>query len=107
MTEADDRRTGDRMVAAGRVMIVRGDDARFVELLDASEGGCALRRIDAMTLEVENVVRLFFYPDDGGAPLVVPARVARIDADGIGIEYHEAQPVPPMPLPSAPVHLAR
>lgn len=88
-------------------MIVRPEGAWFVELLDASEGGCALQVPDDAVLDVENVVRLFFYPEDGGAPLIVPARVARRDTGGLGIEYHEPQAVPPLVLSAASRHVTR
>jgi len=103
MMDAEDRRTADRTATAGRVMIVHGEDACFVELLDASEGGCALRVPVDIPLDVENVVRLFFYAGDGAPPLIVPARVARIDGEGIGIEYHEPQAVPPLFAPAPAV----
>lgn len=90
------QRWGDRLPGTGRVMIVRGESAWFAELLDCSEGGCGMARPAHCTLELDDVVRLFFYSDTRPV-VIVTARVARLTEDQVGIEYHEAQSVPPAP----------
>jgi hypothetical protein len=92
--EATERRHADRVPFAARVMIVHTTSAWFAELIDLSEGGCAVFRPAGCELEEEALVRLFFYDGDGPA-VVVAARVARIDGDRIGLEYHEPQAIPP------------
>lgn len=94
LTDAADRRLADRVPFAARVMIVHATSAWFAELLDLSEGGCAVLRSAGCELTEEALVRLFFYDGDGPA-VVVAARVARIDDARIGFEYHEPQAVPP------------
>lgn len=92
--------TGQRWAArksgAGRVMIVRGESAWFAEMLDCSEGGCGLSRPADCTVELDDVVRLFFYSDTHPV-VIVTARVARLTDTQIGIEYHEPQSIPPAP----------
>ncbi|GAB3367652.1 MULTISPECIES: PilZ domain-containing protein [Lysobacteraceae] len=90
-----ERRDGDRVPYASRVMIVRGESAWFAQLLDLSEGGCGVFRPDGCELREDEVVRLFFYQDTETSAVIVPARVARIDGVRIGIEYHEPQAIPP------------
>lgn len=92
---AAERREGIRLPYASRVMIVRGEQAWFAQVLDLSEGGCGAFRPDGCRLQEEEVVRLFFYPDDETNAVVVPARVARADDAHIGIEFHEPQSIPP------------
>ena len=95
-TEGDDalHRWADRKPGAGRVMIVRGESAWFAELLDCSEGGCGVLRPADCTLELDDVVRLFFYSDTHPV-VIVTARVARLTESQLGIEYHEPQSIPP------------
>ena len=97
-TEGDEtgQRWADRLPHAGRVMVVHGESAWFAELLDCSEGGCGLFRPADCTLELEDVVRLFFYSDTHPV-VIVTARVARITEAQLGIEYHEPQAIPPAP----------
>jgi hypothetical protein len=97
MNSSDDfeRRIGGRLPIADRVMVVRGESAWFAELLDMSEGGCGIAPPTSITLEEEEVVRLFFYQHDDSPVVIVPARIARITASLIGIEYQEPQSVPP------------
>lgn len=78
-------------------MVVHGDSAWFAELQDFSDGGCGLFPPVDCTLEEDDVVRLFFYSDDSPV-VIVGARVARVTEARIGIEYHESQPLPPLPL---------
>jgi hypothetical protein len=92
---AEDRRDGDRVPYASRVMIVRGEAAWFAQLLDLSPGGCGVFRPDGCELHEDEVVRLFFYQDAETTAVIVPARVARMDEGRIGFEYHEPQTVPP------------
>ena len=92
--ETAERRLADRVPFAARVMIVHTTSAWFAELLDLSEGGCAVFRPAGCELEDEALVRLFFYDGDGPA-VVIAARVARGDGARIGFEYHEPQAVPP------------
>ena len=97
-TEGNDalQRWADRKPGAGRVMVVRGESAWYVELLDCSEGGCGVVRPADCTLELDDVVRLFFYSDTHPA-VIVTARVARLTETQLGIEYHEPQSIPPAP----------
>ena len=99
-TPIDDaeRRWGERLPYAARVMVVRGDSAWYTQLQDFSEGGCGLFRPADCTLEPDDVVRLFFYSDTHPV-VIVTARVARITETRLGIEYHEPQSVPPVPQP--------
>ena len=90
------QRWADRRPGAGRVMIVRGESAWFTELLDCSEGGCGVLRPEDSTLELDDVVRLFFYSDTHPV-VIVTARVARLTETQVGIEYHEPQSIPPAP----------
>ena len=92
---SDERREGDRVPYASRVMIVRGESAWFAQLLDLSAGGCGVFRPDGCVLHEDEVVRLFFYQDGATSAVIVPARVARISDTLIGIEYHEPQAIPP------------
>ena len=92
--ESAERRLADRVPSAARVMIVHTKSAWFAELIDLSEGGCAALRPAGCELEAEALVRLFFY-DGGGPAVVVAARVARIDCERMGFEYHEPQSIPP------------
>jgi len=92
--ESAERRLADRVPSAARVMIVHTKSAWFAELIDLSEGGCAALRPAGCELEAEALVRLFFYDGDGPA-VVVAARVARIDCERMGFEYHEPQSIPP------------
>lgn len=98
-TESDEtgQRWAERMPHAGRVMVVCGESAWFAALLDCSEGGCGLFRPTDCTLELDDVVRLFFYSDTHPV-VIVTARVARITETQLGIEYHEPQSIPPAPL---------
>jgi len=91
----EDRRDGDRVPFASRVMIVRAEAAWFAQLLDLSSGGCGVFRPDGCVLHEDEVVRLFFYQDGETAAVIVPARVARMDEGRIGFEYHDPQTVPP------------
>jgi hypothetical protein len=93
----EDRRDGNRVPYASRVMIVRAESAWFAQLLDLSTGGCAVFRPDGCVLHEDEVVRLFFYQDGETAAVIVPARVARADDSRIGFEYHDPQTVPPTP----------
>ena len=97
-TGSDDngQRWSDRVPRAGRVMIVHGESAWFAELLDCSEGGCGMFRPADCPLELDDVVRLFFYSDTHPA-VILTARVARLTESQLGIEYHEPQSVPPAP----------
>ena len=90
------QRWADRTPGVGRVMIVRGESAWFTELLDCSEGGCGVLPPEDSTLELDDVVRLFFYSDEHPV-VIVTARVARLTETQLGIEYHEPQSIPPMP----------
>lgn len=90
-----ERRDGNRVPYASRVMIVRGEAAWFAQLLDLSAGGCGVFRPDDCSLQEDEVVRLFFYQGDETGAVIVPARIARLDETRIGIEYHEPQAVPP------------
>ena len=90
------QRWAERMPHAGRVMVVHGESAWFAELLDCSEGGCGLFPPTDCTLELDDVVRLFFYSDNHPA-VIVTARVARVTETQLGIEYHEPQSIPPTP----------
>ena len=92
--EPVERRLADRVPSAARVMIVHAKSAWFAELVDLSEGGCAVFRPAGCELDAEALVRLFFYDGDGPA-VVVAARIARIDGERMGFEYHEPQSVPP------------
>ena len=92
---ATERRDGERVPFGSRVMIVHGESAWFAQLLDLSEGGCGVFRPDGCALHEDEVIRLFFYQDDATNAVIVPARIARIDATRIGVEYHEPQTVPP------------
>ena len=92
--EPVERRLADRVPSAARVMIVHTKSAWFAELVDLSEGGCAALRPAGCELDAEALVRLFFYDGDGPA-VVVAARIARIDGERMGFEYHEPQGVPP------------
>lgn len=90
-----ERRLGARIPFAARMMVVRGDSAWFADLQDLSEGGCGIARPAGCTLAEEDVLRLFFYHGDGNPAVIVPARVARVAATQIGIEYQEPQSIPP------------
>ena len=91
-----ERREEARIPFASRVMIVRGEDAWFAQVLDISPSGCGVFRPDGCVLLEDEIVRLFFYPDGETAAAIVPARVARVSDTLIGIEYHEPQRVPPV-----------
>ena len=91
----DDRRFAERVPFAARVMVVRGESAWFAQLLDMSEGGCGIFRPEGFDLIEDDVVRLFFYPEDEGLAVIVPARIARVTRSQIGIEYHDQQEIPP------------
>jgi len=95
-TEEPSRAT-DRVPYASRVMVVHGEKAWFAELLDLSENGCGVFRPEGWSLEEEELVRLFFFRDGGGAAVNVPGRVARMTPTQVGFEYHEPQTVPPSP----------
>lgn len=95
-----DRRDTDRVPYASRVMIVHGNTAWFAQLLDLSVGGCGVFRPSDCDLAEDQLVRLFFHEgdfqhDDGTASVNIPARIARVEANRIGIEYHEPQSIPP------------
>lgn len=90
-----DRRDAGRVPFASRVMIVRGDTAWFAQLLDLSSGGCGVFSPEGCDLAEEQLVRLFFYHDDATVAVNVPARIARVSGQRIGIEYHELQRIPP------------
>jgi hypothetical protein len=90
-----ERREEGRVPFASRVMIVRGEDAWFAQVLDISPSGCGVFRPDGCVLLEDEIVRLFFYQDGETAAAIVPARVARVCDTRIGIEYHEAQSIPP------------
>lgn len=96
MTADMPRRSADRVPFAARVVVVRGDCAWFVDLLDLSPGGCGVFRPERCGLEEEQVVRLFFHERDNSPAVCVPARVARVGATRIGLEYHEPQAIPPV-----------
>ncbi len=91
----DERRIGDRTPFHDRVMVVRGEQAWFAELLDLSEGGCSVAVPPGSVLEEEQVVRLFFYEAEDKPAVIVAARVARVTDSRVGIEYQEPQSVPP------------
>ena len=92
----DDQRFADRVPYASGLVVLHGNEAWRTALLDMSEGGCgAFRPLDC-TLEVDVLVRLFFFAGPGRA-IGVDARVARDDARGMGFEYLEPQAVPPQP----------
>ena len=98
--DARERRDGDRVPFASRVLIVRGHAAWFAQLLDLSAGGCGVFRPADCDLAEDELVRLFFHQDDGAASINdvsvnIAARIARADATRIGIEYHEPQAIPP------------
>jgi hypothetical protein len=93
--DAGDRRDTDRVPFASRVMVVRGNTAWFAQLLDLSAGGCGVFRPADCDLAQDELVRLFFHQDDGAASVNVQARIARVDGNRIGIEYHEPQSLPP------------
>ncbi|WP_082538818.1 PilZ domain-containing protein [Lysobacter sp. Root494] len=93
---ATERREGDRVPFASRVMIVRGETAWFAQMLDISTSGCGVFRPDGCVLLEDEIVRLFFYQDGETAAAIVPARVARVSNTRIGIEYHEPQRIPPL-----------
>jgi hypothetical protein len=93
--DARDRRDTDRVPYASRVMIVRGNAAWFAQLLDLSTGGCGVFRPTDCDLAEDELVRLFFHHDDGAVSVNIPARIARMDGDRVGIEYHEPQSIPP------------
>lgn len=95
MTDPTPPRAAVRVPFAARLMVVRGTIAWFVDLLDLSEGGCAVFRPEGCTLEAEQVVHLFFYTQDNAPAVLVPARVARVNAWQVGFEYHELQTIPP------------
>jgi hypothetical protein len=95
----DERRDGERVPYASRVMIVRGESAWFARLLDLSAGGCGVFRPEGCELHDDEVVRLFFYQDGETNAVIVPARVARVGENQIGLEYHEPQTVPPSHSP--------
>lgn len=90
-----ERRESVRVPYAARVIIVRGDTAWFAQLLDISEGGCGVFRPDDCTLREDDVVRLFFHQESGSRAVIVAARIARVTAAHLGIEYHDPQTVPP------------
>ncbi|QSX77459.1 PilZ domain-containing protein [Agrilutibacter solisilvae] len=95
MPTAAERRDDERVPFASRVMIVRGECAWFAQLLDLSTGGCGVFRPEGCPLAEDELVRLFFYQDDGVVAVNVPARVARADEHRVGFEYHDPQLVPP------------
>ena len=97
-TPIDDaeRRWGERLPYAARVMVVRGESAWYAQLHDFSDGGCGLFRPADCTLELDDVVRLFFYSDTHPV-VIVTARVARITETQLGLEYHKPQSIPPTP----------
>jgi hypothetical protein len=97
MAPDNPQRFQNRVPFAARLMVLQGNSAWFVQLHDLSEGGCGVFRPQHCTLEEEQVVRLFFHYEDGAPAVVVPARVARVTATQIGIEYHEPQAIPPAP----------
>lgn len=98
-SEDSERRIGGRMPFAARVMVVSGGSAWFAELLDLSGGGCGIARPADFTLAEEDVVRLFFYRENDSPAVIVAARIARVTATQIGIEYQEEQSVPPGSTP--------
>ncbi|MBB1089241.1 PilZ domain-containing protein [Lysobacter sp. SG-8] len=91
----DDRRTAGRQPFSDRVMVVHGERAWFAEVLDLSEGGCGIAPPPGCGLDVEQVVRLFFYSGLDTPATVVAARIARVTDDRIGIEYQDLQAIPP------------
>lgn len=94
MDESPGRAT-DRVPFASRVMVVQGESAWFAELIDLSETGCGIFRPAAWGLEVDELVRLFFFRDERSAAINVPGRVARVTPTQVGFEYHESQTIPP------------
>lgn len=90
-----ERRETERVPDTSRVMIVRGESAWFAQLLDLSEGGCGVAPPEGCTLQEDEVIRLFFYREHATTAVILPARVARVDGQRIGIEYQEPQTVPP------------
>lgn len=90
----DERRGADRVPYASRVMILSRESAWFARLIDLSEGGCGIFRPAGFELVPDDLVRLFFHENDDTA-VVVDARVARVTASQVGLEYHDPQAVPP------------
>lgn len=91
-----ERRAGDRVPFAMRVMVICDALAWAADVLDLSEGGCGIFRPPGCLLREGNVAQLFFFQGPGPA-VPVSARIARITERHIGFEYHEPQNVPPTP----------
>jgi hypothetical protein len=89
-----ERRAGDRVPFAIRVMLVYGEAAWATDVLDLSEGGCGIFRPAGCLLREGNVAQLFFFEGTGPA-VPVSARIARVTERHIGFEYHETQTIPP------------
>jgi len=92
--DVENQRYSPRVPYAAQMLVAREDSAWLVELQDLSEGGCGIFRPERCTLEVGQVVRLYFF-DQPGPALGVDARVARIEQRTLGFEYLEPQSVPP------------
>ena len=88
-------RDAERVPFAARLLVVRGEQAWFANLHDLSVGGCGIFRPPGCDLREEEVVRLFFHQDGDPVAVIVPGRVARVTEGHVGIEYHEAQAIPP------------
>ena len=88
-------RDTERVPFAARLLVVRGEQAWFANLHDLSAGGCGIFRTPGYDLPEEEVVRLCFHQDGDPVAMMVAARVARVTEHQVGIEYHEAQAIPP------------
>ena len=112
----DERRSADRVPYASRVMVLGRDAAWYAQLVDLSEGGCSIFRPAGFALVPDDLVRLFFHGNEfhgnefhgsefhgsgshqheaTAAVAIVDARVARVTAQRVGLEYHEPQTIPP------------
>jgi c-di-GMP-binding flagellar brake protein YcgR len=89
-----DLRWATRVPYASLLLVVRDGEAWRTELLDISEGGCSVFPPEQCSLEVGELVQLFFL-DAPGRAVAINALVARNDQRSLGFEYHEPQSVPP------------
>ncbi len=92
--DIENQRDYDRVPYAAQLLVVCDMLAWHAEVQDLSEGGCGIFRPEQCSLEVGQIVRLFFFEQPGPA-LGVDARVARVEQRTLGFEYHEPQTVPP------------
>lgn len=92
---SEERRSAERAPCASRVMVLSRESAWFARLIDMSEGGCGIHRPAGFELVPDDLVRLYFHEHDDSPVVVVDARVARVSADHVGLEYHDLQTVPP------------